>query len=94
MRVQTNGGPNIVISGGKCNCGLAILQPQRAGAEAKHAPAECNRAGRDDEHIDAPPMQLGDVLGERREPSMIELAPHAVNEQRRADLQHDAAELG
>ena len=38
------------------------------------------------------PVQRGDVLGERREPGVVELSARPVDEQRRADLEDDAAE--
>ena len=37
-------------------------------------------------------VQLGDVLGEGREPGMVELSSRPIDEQRRADLEDDAAE--
>ena len=73
--------------------GLALLELQRAGGEAEHGAAEGDGAGRDHQHIGAAPVQPGDVLRQRREPAFVRLAARPVDEQGRADLEHDAAEL-
>ena len=38
-------------------------------------------------------MEIGDVLGQRRKPGMVQAPAGAVDEERGADLQDDAAEL-
>ena len=45
------------------------------------------------QNVGATPVQLGDVIGKGPEPGVVELAALAVDEQRRADLENDAAEL-
>ena len=72
---------------------LAVFELQQAGREAEHAAPERNRAGRDDKHIGAARMQRRDIVGEGLKPVAAQSALHGVNEQRRADLDRDAAEL-
>ena len=72
---------------------LAFLEPQRAGRQPQHRAPHGDGAGGDDEHVGAPGMQIGDILGKRREPGMVQPPAGAVDEERGADLQDDAAEL-
>ena len=72
---------------------LALLQPQGARRVAEHGAAERDGARGDHEHVDAAGMKLGDVLGERREPGMAQPPARPVDEQGRADLDDDAAEI-
>ena len=74
--------------------GLALLELQRARRQAEHGAPERDRAGGDDEHVGAAGMELGDVLGERGEPGVIQPAARPVDEERGADLQDDAPERG
>ena len=46
--------------------GLALLELQRSGRKPQHRTPKRDRAGGDDEHVGAAPVQLGDVLGEGR----------------------------
>ena len=73
--------------------GLALLQPERAWRVAEHRPPQSDGARRNHEDIHAPRMQIGDVLGESREPGMAQATARAVDEKRRADLDDDAAKI-
>jgi hypothetical protein len=73
--------------------GLAVLQAQGAARKPQHRAPQRNGARRDDQHLGAAPVQSGDVLRQRVEPSLFERAGRAVDQQRGADLDHDFLEL-
>ena len=72
---------------------LALLQAQGAGRKAQHRPAEGDAAGGHHQHVDAAPVQLRDVLGQRREPGVAQAAGTAIDQQGRADLDDHTAEF-
>ena len=72
--------------------GLAILELQRARRQAEHGAPERDRAGGDHENVGAAPVHGGEVGDQRVEPGALEAARRLVDEQRRADLDDDAAE--
>ena len=51
---------------------LAFLELQQRRAEVQDGAPQRDGAGGDDQHVDAARVQLGDILGERREPGMVE----------------------
>ena len=69
---------------------LALLETQRPGRQIEDAPAEGDGAGGDDEEVAPAGRERGKVGGERIEPGALQ--PLAVDEERRADLDDDAAE--
>ena len=73
--------------------GLAIFQLQRSARQLEPAAAKRDRARGDDEDVAALAMQPGHVVGEGRQPRRPHLAPIGIDQQRRADLDDDAAEL-
>ena len=74
--------------------GLAILQLERPRRQLEHGTAERDRPGRDHQQVAFVAVQGGDILGERCEPIVMEPSALAVDQQRGADLHHDAAEIG
>jgi hypothetical protein len=74
--------------------GLAVLQLERPAPEPEHAAPERDGARGHDQHVRLAAVQFGQVLRERREPGVVEPPAHPVHQQRGADLDDDAAELG
>ncbi len=74
--------------------GLRVLELQRAARQLEHRAPERDRARRHDQHVAAVLVQRRDILGERGEPFLVHAAGRAVDEERGADLDDDAAEIG
>ena len=67
----------------------AILGPAYAKGEAQAPAAQGHRAGRDDDDLLAPRPEASDVSAEGVQPGAIRRAGGGVNQQGRADLEHD-----
>ena len=74
--------------------GLAVFELQRAMGEAENAAPERDGARGHDQHIGAAAMKRGDVVGEARQPAMFRRSLLRIDEQRGADLDDDAFEVG
>ena len=72
---------------------LAFLELERPARQFQAAAAERDRAGGHHQHVAALAMQLGDIGRERLQPRRAHLALGLVDQQRRADLDDDAAEI-
>ncbi len=72
---------------------LAVLQLERALAQARDMAPERDRPGGHDQHVRAARVQRRDVGDERVEPVLLQGAARVVDQQRRADLDDDAREL-
>ncbi len=72
--------------------GLAFVKLQRPCRQAEQGASQRDRPGGNHQHIRAACFQRGDILGERGEPGLPQPAGLPVDQQSRADLQHDAAE--
>ncbi len=71
--------------------GLALLKRELAFGEAQRPAAERDRAGGDEDHVLGPAAEVGDVGGEAFEPAEAEPVGLGVDQERRADLDDDAA---
>ena len=74
--------------------GLLLLQPQRAGGEAEMAPADGDGAGGDEDHLLPLGAERGHVVGQGVEPAPADVAALVVDQQGRADLDHDPLGAG
>jgi len=72
---------------------LAFLELQRPPAEAEHATTERDGAGGDNHNLAAAARERGKVVDERVQPGGVDAAALAVDQQRRADLDDDPAEI-
>jgi hypothetical protein len=77
-----------------CRCGLALLEPRAALFEVQLAPPERDGARRDDDDFLAGAAEIRDVRANALEPRSIHGACLLIHEQRRADLDDDAARAG
>ena len=74
--------------------GLALLQSQATRRQPELPPPQRDRAGRHEDDLLAPFAQCREVRGQRLEPGAIQATRGAVDEQRRADLDHDPPRPG
>ena len=73
--------------------GLAVLELERPRRQPEHGTAERDRPGRDHQQVALVARQRGDVLRKRCQPIMMEPSALAVDQERGADLHHNAAEV-
>src|SRR6185369_8625557 len=73
---------------------LAVLELERTLRQLEHRAAERDRPGRNDNDVAFIFVETRDVRGERNKPSFPRPARLGVDQERRADLDHDAAEVG
>src|SRR5262249_32923104 len=74
--------------------GLTIFELERSRRQLQHRAAKRDGAGRDHEHVALVAVQLGNVLGKRQEPGVMQSPTVAVDQKRGTDLYHHAAEVG
>ena len=73
--------------------GLAVVELEHALRQFEDRAAERDRARRHDQHIALFRVQLRDVGDERGKPRFLDAAGFRVDQQRRTDLDDDAAEV-
>jgi hypothetical protein len=74
--------------------GLTIFELERSRRQFQHRAAKRDGAGGDHEHVALVAVELGNVLGKRQEPSVMQSPAVAVDQERGADFYHHAAEVG
>jgi hypothetical protein len=72
---------------------LAFFEFQRSARQFQKAAAERNRARRDDQEFASLAVQFCEICRQRREPCSAHFAGVGIDQQRRADLDDDAAEF-
>ena len=68
--------------------GLVLLELERAGRQLEMRAAEANGAGGHQHDLAAALLQARHVVGQRRQPVVTDLASGLVDQERRADLDH------
>ena len=69
--------------------GLALLQGQFRGVKPENRSTQSNRTGGDDHNIHAFGAKARNIFGQRGQPVLPQSAAAAVNQKRRANLDHD-----
>jgi hypothetical protein len=62
--------------------GLAVLQLEHPAAELEHGAAECDGARRHHQDVALAAVQLGDVIGERSQPLLLDAPGLRIDQER------------